>query len=134
MIVWSVIAVGERMSRGRDPTQPLSGGPLSIFTPQAVKVTSEIEAVGVYTTAQAAQFAAGHHIEHHPGDRIKIKVVTLDDTRGAKAAEVTVLTCSDCGRPTAGGQRCGPCQQAFWAACRENDPELLEELARVKNG
>jgi hypothetical protein len=128
-IVWAVISVGERITRGRDPTQPLSGGPMSIFAPSVMKAETVIECVGVFTSADNAQWAAQQHISKNPNHRIKIKVCTLDGF-GQIPVDETPAGCQNCGRPVvAGVSFCGPCQQAHWAACRESDPELLEELA-----
>jgi hypothetical protein len=134
MMIWTVIAVGERFVRTRDPTVPLSGGPLSIFAPQVTQTRSEIECVGAYSSHEAATFAAEQHCSKHPGDRVKIKIVQLDRYGEAVQADAITPECPDCGRPSGNGGRCRPCQEAFWAACRQNDPELLEELARAGGG
>lgn len=129
MNVWAVISVGENISRGRDPASPLSGGPMSIFAPAVTRIETVIECVGVYTNPEAAQACAARHIAKHANHRVKIRVLPLD-AADMPAADDTPVGCSDCGRPVSGGvSRCGPCTQAFWLACRESDPELLEELA-----
>ena len=128
-VVWSVIAVGEKFTRGRDPTVPLSGGPMSIFAPQATTVETVVDCVGVYTTSGRAQTAAGVYVTANPNHRVKIKVCPLDGETAP--VEEPVAGCTDCGRPlpAGAGGRCGPCQQAHFLRCRESDPELLEQLA-----
>jgi hypothetical protein len=129
-VVRAVISVGETLTRGRDPTQPLTGGAMSIFAPTVLKAETVIDCVGVYTTAEAATRAAEQFVAGHPQHRVKIRVVTLDDLERAGEAkpEQTMAVCMNCGRPAQGGGFCQSCQQAHWAACRESDPELLEQL------
>ena len=126
MIVWTVIAVGERMTKGRDPTQPLTGGPMSIFAPQQVKVDTVIECVGCYTSQEHATYAAQVHCQKNAQDRVKIKVVTLDDIEAVqKYEDPPIGACPDCGRPTVHSALCPACQKAHWLRCREQDPEVF---------
>jgi hypothetical protein len=128
--VWVVFSVGERVTRGRDPTVPLQGGPMSIFAPQATRAETIFECVGAFTSAEAAVGCSDRHRAAHPADRVKIKVAQLDaPAAGAAAAPANV--CTECGRPSLGGM-CQPCQAALWARSRANDPELLEELEAAK--
>jgi hypothetical protein len=133
VIVRAVISVGETMTRGRDPTQPLAGGAMSIFAPTVLKTETVIDCVGVYTTVEAATRAATSFSAGHPNCRVKIKIVTLDSLAGLDdpKPEQATAVCTNCGRPAVGGL-CQPCQQAHWAACRESDPELLEELETAR--
>ena len=131
-VVYTVIAVGERMTRSRDPSLPLTGGPMAIFASTVTKIETDIDSVGVFTTLEKAQLAASLYIERNPGHRIKIKAAVPDafDWGPAPAAG---QSCTGCGRPIAGGGLCKPCQDAHWAACRESDPELLEQLEAVRS-
>lgn len=127
-LVWSVIAVGEKITTSRDPTQPLAGGPRSIFAPTVTKAETVIDAVGVYDTQRAANAAAHNYIETHPGYRVKVKVIPMNGTPETVRTDQRPDTCTACGKPTAGGGLCPPCQKQHWEACRNSDPDLLEEL------
>jgi hypothetical protein len=129
-VLYTVIVVGERLTRRRDPSVPLSGGPMAIFAPTVVQAETVIECVGVYTTLEKAQSAAAIYIEKNTGHRVKIKAAVLDAAEEAPVAPAGQV-CTGCGRPIAGGGLCKPCQDAHWAACRESDPELLEQLQAV---
>jgi len=130
MIVHVVFSVGERMTRGRDPTAPLTGGPLSIFAPTTTQITSVIECLGAFTDQQAALRCAQFHNQAHPQDRCQIKVTKVDASPEAPVRDLVANTCTGCGQPSAKGM-CPSCQKAMWARSRENDPELLAELAEV---
>jgi hypothetical protein len=125
MIVWVVFAVGERMTRGRDPTQPLTAGAMSIFAPTVTKVETVFDCIGAYTDQAQAFAAAGRHHQAHPGERARIKVATVDAP--AEAAEPQPAACTECGVPSSTGM-CRPCQVRQWERSRDNDPELLEDI------
>jgi hypothetical protein len=124
---YTVISVGERMIRSRDPTVPLTGGPMQIFAPTVTKIETEIDAVGIFSTFEKAQAAASVYIESNPGHRVKIKAAVVDAVTGGPAPAAGQV-CTGCGRPIAAGGLCDVCRKAHWAACRTSDPELLEQL------
>jgi len=131
MIVHVVFSLGERLTRGRDPAAPLSGGPLSIFAPAVTTIETVIDCLGAFTDQQSALRCAQFHNQAHPGDRCKIKVVQVDATSEVAKRDLVANTCTECGEPAAKGM-CPTCQKRLWARSRENDPELLAELAEVE--
>jgi hypothetical protein len=130
VIVWVVFAVGERMSRGRDPTQPLTGGPMSIFAPTVTRAETVFDCIGVFTDQNGALHAAHLHNQAHPGERSKIKVATVDAL--SEPVEPKPASCTECGVPSSTGM-CGRCQRRLWQASRDADPELLAELEEANS-
>jgi hypothetical protein len=131
MIVWTVIAVVERQVLARDPTQPLTGGPMSIFSGKTTVTRTDIECVGVFANQSEAMLASSRWAEHNPGGRIKVKVATLDQMPAALVPPPPP-ECIDCGIRISTGIRCPEHERAWFKALREADPDLMLEIEEAK--
>jgi hypothetical protein len=118
-----LVAVSERQVPISDTfnPEPLStNGPQGIFAKVAAptETRAAVEIVGLYSDLERAARGRDAHAKAHPGRRYVQKVAHLDDGAVTDSAP---QVCIDCGTPCP-STRCGSCQRAFFAACRDADP------------
>lgn len=125
-----VVAVTERQVAVNDSfaTQPLTGGPMAIFNrpPARTETRLDVRVVGVYTSPLDADKARERDEAAHPGCRYEVQQVKANVLPGGP--EPVEQHCIDCGTQAV-STRCPACQAKFFAACRDSDPELLEEIS-----
>jgi hypothetical protein len=105
------------------------GGPQGIFARQAARQTVErtrAEIVGVALTREDIDALVERHRRANPKVPHEYQVEVKAISWGLADEEPpTPVGCIECGTPTAGATRCQPCQNAFWEACRQADPEFV---------